>query len=68
MTTGSASVSWEEASRGFFRHLKGVRAPKTLRFYEVQLTGLGRTTLSGEIGLTSESGFGEFVKWITTLV
>jgi hypothetical protein len=38
MLTESTTVPWEEALRSFLLHLKAVRASKTVRFYDTQLS------------------------------
>ena len=60
MSTASAfttgSLSWEEALREFLLHLKATRAPKTLRFYDVQLRQLVRWAGENQIPF---QGFGK---------
>lgn len=33
-------ITWKDASREFLLHVQATRAPKTLRFYDVQLRQL----------------------------
>lgn len=51
-SSGFGQVSWDEAVRDFLLHKKATTAPKTVRYYEVQLKELVRWVSSEEIAFT----------------
>jgi integrase/recombinase XerD len=56
MPSDSFAFSFEEAVREFSLHLRASRAPKTVRFYKVQLGQLAQWADENEVSLT---GFGK---------
>lgn len=42
MSKAFTPYTWQEALKDFLTHMKAVRAPKTVRYYQVQLTNLVR--------------------------
>jgi Site-specific recombinase XerD len=53
MAIGPYSPTWEEALKDFLLHIKATKAPKTLRFYDVQLRQLIRWTGRESVDFTS---------------
>jgi site-specific recombinase XerD len=63
--TGSSSVSWDEALRGFVRTQKASKAEKTARFYEMYMRGVVRWSKAQQITLQrfGKMDLDEYLVW-----